>query len=192
MDYLNNSWAPVSHKILKDSNLRDIVDNEGLKKLNIVDNEALNALTKLFEEFHRVDDKRGGMFYSVYSKDINYRKQINKAIISILAPIFEFLFSDYRVVLASFVVKYPGPMSEFALHQDGTGVDELNFSAVSLWIPLQDVDINNGAMALIPYSHHFFSPYRHISIPTPFDKIQSRVKEYLQIQSVKKRRGVSF
>ncbi len=192
MDYLNNSWSPVSCEIVRDSNFRKDIDSIGYKIANVISKDVIAQLTELFYDNHDVSDIRGGTFYSVYSKDANYRVNIHQKIKSILQPTFDNLFRDYRLALGAFVVKYPGPQSEFALHQDGSGVDEFKFSPLNVWIPLQDVGKENGAVALIPHSQKFFSPYRHISFPTPYQNIQSTVRSYLKIIDVKKGEALLF
>ena len=54
------------------------------------------------------------------------------------------------------------------------------------------MDENNGALALVPHSHKFFSPYRHISFPTPFEKIQETVRAYMKVIQMKKGEGLVF
>ena len=192
MNYLNNTWVPQSHDIIKDDDLRLLIDDRGFETINGLDEELLSNLQNLFDESHDISDDRGGVFYSVYSKDIEYRRKIHNRICELLDPLLNNYFSDFRLVLGSFVIKYPGPQSEFALHQDGTGLDELRHSPLNLWIPLQDVNKDNGALAILPYSQHFFSPYRHISFPTPFEKIQSTVRSYLQIKEMKRGEALVF
>lgn len=142
---------------------------------------AISDLKKLYSETHDFSDKaQGGMFYSVYSKDLSYREKIHKTISQILEPFIAEHFTDYRVMLCSFVVKVSGPDSEFYLHQDTTGLDEWVHSPVNIWIPLLDVNENSGCLGIVPGSHGLFSPYRSISFPSPFDAIQGTVKKYLR------------
>jgi hypothetical protein len=177
--YLNNIWKPVKHTIFIDDLWAEQIHNIGYKVLPLLNNVQINQLTELFKSTHTLDSANGGMFYSIYSQDIKYRQEIHKKIGIILAPTLEKYFLNYKMVLNSFVAKLSGPKSEFYLHQDTTALDESKYSPLSLWIPLQDVDEDNGCLGVIPYSHFFFTPYRSISFPAPFDNIQSTAKQYL-------------
>lgn len=181
-----NSWKPIKHSILKDDELASKIHEIGYSVNNMINDKDLDALMDLFQQNHQIEDEKGGMFYSIYSQDTNYRKKIHFAIGDILKPLIDSLCTDYKILLNSFVVKVSGLESEFYLHQDTTSLDEWKFSPLSLWIPLHDVDQNNGCIGAIQKSHHFFSPYRSISFPAPFDGIQSTVKEYLQPIPMKK------
>jgi hypothetical protein len=184
--YLNNTWKPIEHTIIKDADVRKTVHEKGFFIDEIEHLDVLNRLNQLYEETHQLKSEEGGMFYSVYSQDTAYRKHIFEECSKIFTPFLNEKFVDFKVVIYSFVVKLPGKKSEFYLHQDTTGLDETKHSPLSLWIPLQDVDKNNGCLGIIPKSHNFFSPYRSISFPAPFDHIQQKVKQYLQPLPMKK------
>ncbi|NBR15822.1 MAG: hypothetical protein EBU01_14780 [Crocinitomicaceae bacterium] len=184
--YKNNPWTPIKHSIIKDENYSNTIYDKGFVIDSSLESEVIQKLTEIFENNHKLQNKEGGMFYSLYSQDLVYRKQIFDGIDILLRPYLERNFHDFKVVIHSFVVKLPGEKSEFYLHQDTTGVDERKHSPLSLWIPLQDVAVSNGCLGVIPKSQRFFSPFRSISFPAPFDAIQSTVKKYLQPIPMKK------
>ena len=183
--YLNNPWKAVKHVIFKNDADRDEVFEQGYMLAPKLGKEQLEKLQTLFNSTHNLENGDGGMFYSVYSQDLSYRKKIHEEIGQILQPYLEERFKDYKVMINSFVVKLSGPKSEFYLHQDTTGLDEKKYSPLNLWIPLIDVDESNGCLGIIPKSHKWFSPYRSISFPAPFDTIQSTVKQYLSPTKMK-------
>jgi len=192
IDYLNNPWAPAKQTIIKDPELRGCIETEGFAVRQIIDASQLESLIGLYNDLHNITTDDGGMFYSVYSQDIGYRKRIHVEIGRILKPTFEEHFHDYRTMLNSFVVKAPGANSEFYLHQDTTGLDEWHFSPLSIWIPLDDVNEHNGCLGIVPRSHRFFSPYRSISFPAPFDQISSDVKRFIIPVEMKKGEALIF
>ncbi len=192
VNYLNNHWEPAKYTIFRNDLWADDIHENGFMKANIIEPATIKYLEDIFVNTHSFNDDKGGMFYSVYSRDLAYRKKIHDEIGRALAPYIEKYFHDYKVVLNSFVVKVSGPESEFALHQDTTGLDELKFSPINIWIPLQDVDETNGCLFLMPKSHRFFSPYRSISFPTPFEHIQETVKQYLQPVEMKTGEALIF
>ena len=176
----NKPWQPVDYAVLKSAALADAISGTGYTIAGKLDREILESLRALYQSHHNFQSPQGGMFYSVYSRDLTYRKKIHEGVAQILKPVYEGLFTGYKSILNSYIVKVSGPDSEFSLHQDSTSLDEMRYSCLSVWIPLQDTDLNNGCMCVVPHSHKMFSPYRSISFPQPFDGISDTVRKYLQ------------
>lgn len=177
-NYLN--WKPVKHVVFKDDDLRDVIHTQGYSTFEALSGEQLQRLNALFEQEHSFDLQDGGMFYSMYSRDKEYRLRVHETIAEILAPTLEAHFKDFKNVVNSFVVKLPGERSEFYVHQDTTALDEFVHSPLSLWIPLHDITEENGALAIIEKTHWFFSPFRGVSFGFPFKKINDTIKKYLK------------
>lgn len=186
VDYLNNPWSPAPQTIIRDAGLKEEVESKGYSIVSMISDSQIDSLRELFSRLHDIQEPDGGMFYSVYSQNLDYRKQIHDEIGKILSETLKANFQDYRVLLNSFVVKASGIKSEFYLHQDTTGLDESKYSPLNLWFALDDVDQNNGCLGVVPKSHKFFSPFRSISFPAPFDEIGLEVKRYLQPIEMKK------
>jgi hypothetical protein len=176
----NKPWQPADYVVLKNAALAETIAGAGYTIAGKLDDKALESLRTLYQSHHNFQSPQGGMFYSVYSHDLVYRKKIHEKVAQILKPVYENLFTDYKSILNSFIVKVSGPDSEFSLHQDSTSLDEMRYSCLSVWIPLQDTDLTNGCMCVVPHSHKMFSPYRGISFPQPFDGISDTVRKYLQ------------
>lgn len=177
-NFLN--WKPVENSVIQNEELRATIYKEGYELLPFLDAEAIRKLKGIYKEEHQFEVKDGGMFYSLYSRDKEYRKRVHESIAEILTPLLEQHFTGYKNVINFFITKLPGASSEFYLHQDATGLDEFNYSPLSLWIPLDDINSENGALTLIEKTHWFFSPFRGVSIPFPFKKINETIKKYLK------------
>lgn len=173
-------WIAAEHTVVKDSKTKSELDTIGYSIPKRLDSNTLEQLRALYAKTHNFKLEDGGMFYSVYSHDLEYRKKVHDSIAEIMKEIYDDLFEDYKVVLNSFIVKVNGPDSEFGLHQDSTGLDETKYSPISVWIPLQDTTVENGCLSVVPKSFKWFSPYRGISFAEPFRDIQDEVKHYLQ------------
>jgi hypothetical protein len=173
-------WQPARRPYVRNKQVEEVVFETGYHVAGRLEPETLARLKALYANTHNFKIPNGGMFYSLYSRDIFYRKKVHRELGEILQPVYDSLFTNYRCVLHSFIVKVSGPESEFCLHQDSTSIDEMQHSNLSVWIPLQDTDMNNGCLCVVPYSHRMFSPYRGISFPQPFEKIEPVVRKYLQ------------
>ena len=177
---MEKNWQPVKHTVLRDDVITETLHKEGITKVPFVSEGQIAALQALFYETHDLQSAKGGMFYSVYSHDSEYRKKVDEEIRKILLPSFEHHFKNYENVINMFIVKMPGPASEFAIHQDMTALDEHKHSPLSVWLPLHDINLENGGLAVVPRSQGFFSPYRGQSFPFPFADIKETIKDYLE------------
>ncbi len=173
------NWKPAEQTVIKDEALKAAIEKDGYKVVQVMDQPTIEKLTAVYKKHHSKHTENGGMFYSLYSQDLEYRKQVNDELLEILEPVFEKLFTNYRSVLGSFIIKHQGPKSEFNVHQDSTGSNEWKHSPLSFWLPLQDTTIQNGCMWVLPESHKWFSPYRGISFPSMFEKNQDMFRPYL-------------
>jgi len=174
------NWTPQKHSIVKDLDTQEVLASKGYTIVANIGLNKIKKLTELYNQYHKVNSKKGGMFYSLYSLDLKYRKTINEQILNVLSPIYNEKFENYKSVINSFIVKYNGEESAFSLHQDSTSLDENLYSPLSVWIPLQDTTIQNGCLCVIPQSQKIFYPYRGISFPTPFNKIENTLRQYLE------------
>jgi len=173
------NWTPQPHTIIKSEALRNIIHENGYAVGGNIGPENTEKLYALYKELHNFNAPQGGNFYSLYSDDIQYRKKVHDTIGKILYPVYDTFFTNYKSVINSFIIKVPGPQSEFTLHQDSTGTDEMKFSPLSMWIPLQDTDLENGTLCMVPKSHRFFHPYRGISFASPFHYFEDLLRTYL-------------
>lgn len=173
-------WKPALNKVFKSPELAKKIHEEGFAILPLISDEILDKLNAIYAREHSLNVENGGMFYTVYSSDTEYRLRVHNEIQEVLKPVLEEHFKDYTNVVNSFVVKASGNESEFYVHQDTTAIDEFKFSPLSLWIPLQEIDATNGALTIIEKTHWFFSPFRGVSFPFPFSNIVNIVRKYLK------------
>lgn len=173
------SWQPVRHEIIKNPEIADTVHNIGYTVCGNIGEPIVSILKTLYARLHDFKTTDGGMFYSLYSLNLDYRKQVHDEINEILTPVYNQYFSNWKSVINSFIVKLSGSQSEFTLHQDSSGLDETKYSPLSVWIPLQDTSIESGCLCVVPKTHSVFYPYRGISFPSPFSEIEEEVRKYL-------------
>jgi hypothetical protein len=174
------NFSFVKHSIFKKPIHNQIINELGYCIIGNIENKKKEDLLNLYNETHDFSNSsEGGMFYSLYSNNLEYREKVHSSVAKILKPLYDDFFEDYKIVLNSFIVKVKGEKSAFTLHQDSTSLDETKFSPISLWIPLQDTDITNGCLFVIPKSHNIVFPYRGISFKSIFSSIEDTLKPYL-------------
>jgi hypothetical protein len=173
------NWSPKKHTIIKSESLQNAIHENGYTVEGNIGTENIVKLYALYKELHKLNAPQGGNFYSLYSDNLAYRKKVHDTIGEILYPVYDTFFTGYKSVINSFIIKAPGPKSEFTLHQDSTGMDEMKYSPLSIWIPLQDTNLENGTLCLVPKSHSFFYPYRGISFAAPYQDWEVLLRTYL-------------
>src|SRR5687767_5451043 len=94
-------------------------------------------------------------------------------------PHFERLLINFTPFGSSFLYKTPGSGSELAMHQDWTIVDETRHMALNIWVPLCDVDENNGALHVLPGSHRHILPIRCPTLPFFFSGNEELLNKYV-------------
>jgi hypothetical protein len=174
-------WSPVVHSIVKEQSVRETLHSEGHIVVGNIGAERIGMLRELYLQLHsfKLGGDHGGMFYSLYSKDVEYRQTVYDRIDEVMATVYASHFQDFKSVIHSFIAKLPGDHSGFTLHQDSSGLDETKYSPLSLWIPLQDTDLSNGTLCVVPKTHGFFHPYRGISFKSPFSDYERVLRKYL-------------
>jgi hypothetical protein len=123
-------------------------------------------LTKLIE-FHR--GMKGGatdFYYSLLNNSYSANKEILDTQKAILKPFFEAHFSNYRTLTESYLIKPAQTENELLLHQDWCYTDEDKYQAYNVWIPLTDVNEENGALFFLKGSHLWFNNKRSGSLHT--------------------------
>lgn len=79
------------------------------------------------------------------------KNEIINSISKIVTPLSEKYLNAYKFLLTSFMTKDRGA-DVFDIHQNWTFVDESIYTSLVIWIPLQDVNEENGCMYFIPGS----------------------------------------
>ncbi len=186
------SWTPAPFTIFKNSEIKQKVEEFGYAIVDLIEPSTIEEMLSIYHQEHQLTDEKGGMFYSVYSQDTDYRKRIHSALQTELNSVFEEHFTGYNNGLNFFINKLSGDDSAFSIHQDSSAVDEFKHSSLSVWIPLQDVDETNGALWVVEKTHQMFSPFRSVSFSPPFSNIKETVKKYLKPIALKAGQALVF
>jgi hypothetical protein len=138
--------------IFRDEKLQRLFDKQGFVVVPFLDPEEIAQLDKIFDTLHPELPSGVGFVSGSYSNDFEYKKKASDAIIHIYRRHFDRLFQNYQTFGAAFLYKQPSDHSELGVHQDWTIVDEHQFVALNCWVPLTDINENNGALYVLPGS----------------------------------------
>ena len=152
-------------RIFRDEHLQSDFTRLGYLHLPLLDPTEVADLNAFYEKQHLTPQGDYGFHISLDHHDPEKVQSIEEKITNVIWPKTQALFDQGKVFTASYVVKEPGLQNIVPPHQDWTFVDESKFCSFTLWVALQDVDIDNGALCILPGSINFFDYHR--ASPSP-------------------------
>ena len=156
------------NSIFKDSALQQRFEKDGYIKAPLLDPVDIGVLSTYYQD-QQLDSKiDGGFHISLDNQSERLVKTISHTLENILSPYADRIFNDYKIFTSSYVIKEPGRKNIVPPHQDWSFVDEKEHYSATCWIPLVDVNEENGALGVIKGSHAIFSHPR--SSPSPQSK----------------------
>lgn len=108
--------------------------------------------------------EQNGFFQGVFIKDKKVKKDLSKYIESIITDKLHLIVDEFKVVIYTALAKSSNENSQLALHQDASYVDENIDYSMSLWIPLTNSNLENGAIHILNGSHKTFPTIRCATI----------------------------
>jgi hypothetical protein len=170
--------------IFKDEQVQQQYNSQGYVVLDFFSPEEIKHLEDLFHELHP-NVTEGRFISDSYSNDLAYKKRASERITEVFLKHFERHLQNYTPFGSSFLYKTPGSGSELAMHQDWTIVDETRYQALNIWVPLCDVNEQNGALYVVPGSHLHILPLRAPTLPFFFSGNEKMVLKYTVPMKVK-------
>lgn len=95
-----------------------------------------------------------------------YKKEVFKIITEFTDKVSSRYLNNYSSVTANYVIKRPDKQNIVPAHRDWTMCDENEYIGVNIWIALDDCNILNGALHIMPGSNSTSNTYRGNMIPT--------------------------
>jgi len=162
--------------MFKNRALEKSLIQDGFVKIPLLDAKDVETLLSFYNS-HPPDFSYP--FHSTpLSPDVEYKKEVNSVIQKILGTRMKEVFtSDYNFFFGSFTVKEASKDSEWNLHQDWTFIDEQKHHSLGVWVPLCDVNQENGCLSVVKRSHRFLSNVRGTNTFSEYANISSFIKE---------------
>ena len=133
------------------------LQEDGVIKVPFLNADELKRAREFYSELHGTNDPPAmydGIHMTIWCNDLDYKLKVKDTLHDIFMPAADRTFTNYRAVSQQFIVKRQGKDTTFPVHQDWSIVDETKFCSFNMWVPLQDVDADNGAMWIIKRSHN--------------------------------------
>ncbi|GAB5539477.1 MAG: hypothetical protein Salg2KO_15800 [Salibacteraceae bacterium] len=154
-------------RIFTNTDLQSKLEKDGFVLTDFIDSDRVSRLKEFYVE-GLSDLNDVGFTVGLDHHDKTLVKETTDFLIKMLKGSVEQVFQSVKIFTASYVVKHPGSQAIVPPHQDWTFTNESKFATYTVWIPLVDTTIENGALCVIPGSHKLFDHPR--SSPSPQSK----------------------
>jgi hypothetical protein len=116
---------------------------------------------------------------TLFSPDPAYRQAMSDTVRAVLTPRLAQIVPAAALVYAGFANKAPDePASLVPFHQDPSFVDEARWGAANIWIPLVDLDDENGPLWVVPGSHRYNRGWRGFNQAFAYAEHEKMLRDY--------------
>ena len=161
-------------QIFNNDSINQLIERNGYAVIPFLKENTIEKLKSFYKQLPATNSR--GTHVTMFNPSDEYRKTVDNRIKELCAAEAENLMNGYRTLYTNYMIKEPGPEGDFPVHQDWTYVDENIFTSIALWIPLQDVNAENGALQVVKGSHKFITKLRGPYVHEPFQKISGLIK----------------
>lgn len=193
-EYAVNTAKPMKPLFI-DPILQEQFEKDGYVKIPLLNEEDVRILLDYYHSLPPNKVPEYGFHVSMDNEDREYVKKVYGKLLEVMAPKADQFFQDYQIFTGSYVVKETNPKGVIPPHQDWTFVNEEEFCSVTVWTPLQEVTMDNGALGVIHGSHTFFGHHRASPSPqarTPLGEHMFSIFPYLDIIDMKAGEALVF
>jgi ectoine hydroxylase-related dioxygenase (phytanoyl-CoA dioxygenase family) len=162
-----NQQSTLMFPVLKSIELENEVVQNGFAVLPFLSDAQVERARELWNTSW--EGESNGIYTTLMSLESTNRKAIHRALINIMQANLEALFQNHHIPICQFFVKHPNPNGAIGLHTDSTLLLNPQLEPhYAIWIPLQDVDAQNGTLMVVPESHNWNNGIAAASVSWPF------------------------
>ncbi len=156
------------------------LERDGFAVIPFLDPDEVEQLRSGYERLGRAPgDPAKACISTFHTWDAGYKSATHATIREVFAPHLEATFDRQRALPSNFLVKWPGGMSGFGLHQDLSLTDERYHRSVEVWVALEDTTPQNGQLWFVPGSQDWIPTLRGIQMfPFPFWPVAQRIVQH--------------
>ncbi len=161
-------------EIFKNHSVNQEIEKNGFAVVPFIDSKVIHELKEFYKSLP--GSNALGTHVTMFNPSVEYRRKVNDKINELCGDTAVSLMNGYRVLYTNYMIKEPGKEGDFPVHQDWTYVDESKHTSIAFWIPLDEVDSENGALHVVKGSHKFISALRGPFVHEPFQKLSAEIK----------------
>jgi hypothetical protein len=134
---------------------------DGFVVSRLFDPPTMDRLRSGFDELHPADEFRpapelSSQYHCTFLDiDLSYRRDVDLLARRILDPLLPSVLPDYDILTTNVYVKPPGT-GRFEVHLNWITVDDPLETTLTIWIPLEHTDVENGTIHVVPGSHKLY------------------------------------
>ncbi len=182
-------------QIFKDSEMQAQFERDGFITFDLLTEGEVKHLRDFYAALAEAEVPSYGFHVSLDHSNREQVKAVTEELYKVLEPKAAEIFENHKIFTSSFVVKEHNPKGVVPPHQDWTFVDESEYWSATLWTPLMDVHMDNGALGVIKGSHKFFDWPRCSPSPqfkTPLGEHMFTIFPYLEVIPLKAGQAIMF
>lgn len=187
--------ATGMNQLFRDAQLQSRFDQDGYVVIDLLDRAQVEELTEFYGDLANAATPEYGFQVSLDNESPEFVRTVSERLVNTVRPSVERHFQDHKIFTASFVTKAKNPLGVVPPHQDWTFVDEERCWSATIWCPLIDVDMGNGALGVIKGSHRFYEHVRPSPSPQytpPFKDQLFSIFPYLTIVELRAGQAIVF
>lgn len=182
-------------QVFQDAALQAQFERDGYLLMDFLDAATVEHLRSYYATHTPQEKPAYGFHVSLDDRNRAQSNAVTEELYGVLTPFVAQHFQDFQVFTSSFVIKETNPKGVVPPHQDWTFVDEKEYWSATLWIPLVDVDMDNGCLGVIKGSHRYFDWPRCSPSPqfrTPLGEHMFTIFPYLTLVPMKAGQAIIF
>lgn len=151
----DTDWG--QYTVVRASLMKQKLQQEGYAVVSFLDTNAVDQLRTYYHE-HAAANVTQGRYTSLEHETPEKRREAHSSIVEIISPFVSRVFQDYKIPIAQFFVKQSHSAGDIDYHTDTSLLINQHIeSNYAIWIPLQSVNEQNGALQMVPGSHLWYS-----------------------------------
>ena len=152
-------------------------ERDGYVQIPFLDLDEVAELRRVYEDLGKAPgDPERACISTFHTYDAAYKQATSDEILRVFKPHLDEVFDNQRALPANYLVKWPGGMSGFGLHQDLSLCDERYHRSCEIWVALEETHQDNGQLWMVPGSHQWVPTLRGIhAFPSPFYPNEQRI-----------------
>jgi hypothetical protein len=146
--------------LFKDPAHQAFFEEHGWIKVPLLDASQVAQLLAYYQNLPKDEQPMPSFHLTLDRQSRTLRAEVAAKITEVLGNKADAIFVDHQVFIASYVVKEQDPLGFVPPHLDWTFVDEKEFNSLAVWTTLVPTNLDNGCMAVLSGSHHYFDYVR--------------------------------
>jgi ectoine hydroxylase-related dioxygenase (phytanoyl-CoA dioxygenase family) len=182
-------------QLFRDAGVQAEFETNGYVVIDLLDQTQIDELTRFYAGLKNAATPAYGFQVSLDNELPEFVRSVSERLVKTVRGSVDTHFQHHKIFTASFVTKAKNPLGVVPPHQDWTFVDESRFWSATIWCPLVDVNMDNGALGLIKGSHRLYDHIRPSPSPQytpPFKDQLFSIFPYLNILELRAGQAVVF